>query len=88
MGVVPVAKVAFEVEGAGCDSCATRVRRAMSALTVVYDISIDGEADTASVHIATGPDVTEDAVDRVLVDASPGSGHSYRVKPGSWRLVS
>ena len=88
MTVVTIPKLTFEVEGAGCDSCATRVRRAVSALTVVYDISVDGDADTALVHVETGPEVTEDAVDRVLLDASTGSGHSYRVKPGSWRLVS
>ncbi len=78
----------FEVEQAGCESCAARVRSALDPLVTVAAIEIDEEADAAMVRLAPGTDATEDDVNRALLEASQGSGHAYRVKPGSWRLVS
>lgn len=75
--------VVFEVEQAGCESCAARVRAALEPLARVDEIAIDEEADAATVH-ASG-DVTESAVNGALAAASHGSGHVYRVRPGSWR---
>ena len=37
--------IVFEVEEAGCPSCATRVRGALEALGEVSDVTIDEEAD-------------------------------------------
>ena len=78
----------FEVEQAGCASCAARVRRALADLAPVAEIEIDEDEDTATVRLAPGASASEDEVNRALADASHGSGHAYRVKPGSWRLVS
>ena len=63
--------IVFEVEEAGCPSCATRVRGALEALGEVSDVTID-----------------EEDVNRALREASVGSGHGYRVKPGSWQPAS
>jgi copper chaperone CopZ len=76
----------FEVEGAGCSSCAARVNDALAALTPVHGVEVDESTDTATVRTAADSDVSEEAVQRALDGASEGSGHSYRVKPGSWRL--
>lgn len=76
--------VAFEVEQAGCESCAARVRAALEPLAELDEISIDSETDSATVR-ATGDELSEDAVNRALEDVSHGSGHVYRVRPGSWR---
>jgi copper chaperone CopZ len=75
--------VVFEVEQAGCESCAARVRAALEPLTDVGEIAIDAEADRATVR-ASG-ELTQHAVDGALEAASHGSGHLYRVSPGSWR---
>lgn len=75
--------VVFEVEQAGCESCAARVRAALEPLAEVGGVTIDEDADSATVH-ASG-DVTEVAVNDALAAASHGSGHAYRVRPGSWR---
>ena len=75
----------FEVEQAGCTSCAARVREALAPLAVVSDLAIDESADSATVHLASDGSVREEDVNRVLLEASQGSGHLYRVKPGSWR---
>jgi copper chaperone CopZ len=76
--------VTFEVEEAGCSSCASRVRSALAPLGAVQEIAIDEQADAATVRVA-GP-ISEDAVSDALASASEGSGHTYRVRPGSWRV--
>lgn len=76
----------FEVEQAGCRSCAALVRDALEEITSVAEISIDEQADSATVWLASGASVGEEDVNRALHEASRGSGHAYRVKPGSWRL--
>lgn len=78
----------FEVEHAGCPSCAKRVREAVTRLADVAEVEIDEQADTATVRLAGYPAPSEEAVNEVLLDASEGSGHAYRVLPGSWRLES
>ena len=78
-----MADVVFVVEQAGCESCAARVRSALEPLGDVGEIAIDGEADSATVHAAG--DLTESAVNEALAVASHGSGHVYRIRPGSWQ---
>lgn len=75
----------FEVEQAGCASCAERVREALAPLGTVGEIVIDEAADSATVRLASG--ATVDDVNRALLEVSHGSGHAYRVKPGSWQPV-
>jgi copper chaperone CopZ len=82
-----VTKVVFDVEQAGCESCAARVRNALAPFAVVSDVAIDESTDSATVRLAARVDVGEDDVNRVLLEASHGSGHAYRVKPGSWKLI-
>jgi len=81
-----VGRIAFEVEQAGCASCAQRVRAALGALGAVREVEIDEAADTAAVVMEARPGLSQEAVNGALAEASSGSGHSYRVKPGSWRL--
>jgi hypothetical protein len=78
-----VQPVVFEVEQAGCESCAELVREALSPLGTVGEIEIDEEADSATVRLAS--DASVDDVNRALLEVSHGSGHAYRVKPGSWQ---
>ena len=78
----------FEVLGAGCESCAVRVRAALDGLATVETVEIDEARDVAVVSVADGAGVTQDEVDRVLADASTGSGHAYRVLPGSWSTAA
>lgn len=77
--------VVFEVEQAGCGSCATRVRDALEPLGEVGAVHVDEQADCATVRLVPRASVAEDDVNAALVAASDGSGHEYRVKPGSWR---
>lgn len=79
-----MAEVVFEVEQAGCESCAARVRAALEPLGEVGEIAIDEQADAATVR-ARGAELSEDAVNAALAGASHGSGHEYRVRAGSWR---
>jgi hypothetical protein len=79
------ANLTFEVEQAGCESCAVRVRDALTPLATVHAVDVDAEADLATVRVGQDGDLSEDAVNRALSEASRGAGHSYRVKPGSWR---
>lgn len=74
----------FEVEQAGCASCAARVRSALEPHATVETIEIDESADQATVRLAEA-NVTEADVNAALSAASHGSGHTYRVRPGSWR---
>ena len=76
-------EVTFVVEQAGCDSCAARVRAALEPLGTVDAIEIDEDADAATVRVSGA--ASEDAVAGALAAASHGSGHAYRVRPGSWQ---
>ena len=78
--------VVFEVEQAGCASCAARVRGALEPLGTVDEIAIDEQADSAAVRLAASPSLGEVEVNAALLAVSHGSGHAYRVKPGSWRF--
>jgi copper chaperone CopZ len=75
----------FVVENAGCSSCAERVRAVVEPLVAVRSVEIDEESDTAILTVAAAPRLAEQAVNAALADASAGSGHQYRVQPGSWR---
>lgn len=77
-------EVVFEVEQAGCESCAARVRAALEPLGAVDEIAVDPDADAAMVR-ARGAGLSEDAVNAALAAASHGSGHTYRVRAGSWQ---
>jgi copper chaperone CopZ len=79
-----MAEVVFEVEQAGCESCAARVRGALEPFAEVREVAMDEDADSATVR-ASGAGLSEDAVNAALEAASHGSGHAYRVRPGSWR---
>ena len=74
--------VEFVVEQAGCESCATRVREALEPLASVGAIEVDEAADVALVRAAG--DLDEERANEALAAASHGSGHTYRVRPGSW----
>lgn len=77
--------VVFEVEQAGCENCAARVRAALEPLGDVDEIVIDEQADAATVR-AHG-ELEQDAVNAALAAASHGSGHEYRVRAGSWQAA-
>ena len=62
------------------------MRGALDPIVAVAQIEIDEDADAAMVRLAPGNDATEEDVNRALLEASHGSGHAYRVKPGSWHL--
>jgi hypothetical protein len=76
----------FEVEQAGCESCAALVRDVLEDAAEVSEITIDQQADLATVRLAPGATLSEEEANRLLGGASHGTGHAYRVKPGSWRL--
>jgi copper chaperone CopZ len=78
--------ITFEVENAGCSSCAGKVRSAISPLAPVQSVVIDEAADTATVQIMGAAQVHQREVDDALELAAAGAGHTYRVKPGSWRV--
>lgn len=82
-----VTHVQFVVEGAGCESCAARVRQALAPLATVDDVRIDEQADVATVSLSATSIAEDDAV-AALREASVGSGHDYRIKPGSWTGVA
>ena len=75
----------FLVEQAGCESCAQRVRSALADVLTIEEISVDEGADLAAVRAQAPPTLKPAAVDAALAEASRGSGHTYRVRPGSWR---
>jgi copper chaperone CopZ len=85
---VDARQVIFEVEEAGCESCAGRVRAALSTATAVDAIDVDHDTNSATVRVSATPTLTKDEVGRLLETASHGSGHAYRLKPGSWRVES
>ena len=75
--------VVFEVEQAGCESCAALVRDALEEVATILDVTVDEEADRATVRLEAGS-LSSGEVDRLLGEVSP-EGHAYRVRPGSWR---
>ena len=79
------ATVVFEVEEAGCSSCAQLVRDALEPLGTVLAVEVDEAVDRATVWLAGSGEVEEPEVARALASASDGAGHAYRVRPGSWR---
>jgi hypothetical protein len=80
--------VRFVVEQAACVSCAERVQAALSDLIVIDELRIDEPADAAVVRGRAAARLEQAAVDAALARASHGSGHAYRVSPGSWRSGS
>ena len=80
--------VEFVVEEAGCESCARRVRAALESIAAVESVEsvdVDEQADAATVRLRG--DVDEERASDALATASAGSGHTYRVRAGSWRAV-
>lgn len=73
----------FDVQQAGCESCAARIQGAVAQLAPVAEVVIDAGADVATVTLEAGAVATEDDLNRALAEASDGSGHVYRVRPGS-----
>ena len=76
--------IRFEVEDAGCDSCAARVRGAIEPLAAVEKTEVDHDAELTTVQLAPGAAVAEEDVERALAAASEGTPHTYRVRAGSW----
>lgn len=78
----------FVVEEAGCQSCAGRVRSALDPLARIESIDTDHDADVSTVRLVPERELTEDEVNRALAAVSEGSGHAYRVRPGSWTAAA
>jgi copper chaperone CopZ len=76
-------RVVFDVEQAGCESCATLIAAALRTVGTVESIDVDETADTAKVVLSGFAE--RDAVDAALAEASAGAGHAYCVRAGSWR---
>jgi len=57
-----VTTVVFEVEQAGCGSCASRVRSALEPFGAVEDVQVDEQADCATVSLVPGASVGEPEV--------------------------
>jgi copper chaperone CopZ len=79
--------VRFAVENAGCSSCVKLVGEALSAIGDVELVELDEEADLASVSLDAATALSVEDVDTALARASEGSGHAYRVQPGSWTVA-
>ena len=79
-----MAVIRFNVEQAGCPSCASLIREALDAIADVEGIEIDESADLAVVRLQQGANLSEQIVADVLEMVSRDSGHAYRVQPGSW----
>jgi copper chaperone CopZ len=77
-------EISFVVEEAGCDSCAALVRDALEPLGTVGSVEIDEAADVAAVTLSPARALGEAEVGAALAEASEGTGHAYRVQPGSW----
>lgn len=77
-------QITFVVEEAGCDSCAALVRDALEPLGEVASVEIDEAADCASVRLVPARPLEEAEIAAALAEASEGTGHAYRVQPGSW----
>jgi hypothetical protein len=76
----------FVVENAGCVSCGALVRDALSAVGTVERLDVEETADVATVRLASAAPFSLEDIDGVLDAASAGSGHRYRVRPGSWAV--
>ena len=81
-------EVSFEVEQAGCDSCAARVRGALAPLLEISALELDETRDAALVTARAAVEPRVETIDELLAAASEGAGHAYRVRPESWRLAS
>ena len=79
-------EVSFEVEHAGCASCAARVRGALAPLLEISALEIDEALDAAMVIARAAEEPPVETIDELLAAASEGAGHAYRVRPGSLRL--
>jgi len=79
-------RVAFDVEQAGCESCGTLIGTALAEIGTVERLDVDESSDTAAVVLAGS--ATHEIVDAALERASAGAGHTYRVRPGSWRALA
>jgi len=79
-----VTEIRFLVQEAGCPSCARRLEDALAPLADEVEIEIDEDADLAAVRLVAPSDLAVEDVSRVLETASAGSGHTYRLQPGSW----
>lgn len=77
-------EVQFAVEHAGCMSCAARIRGALEELGTVESVEVDEAADLSVVRLISESRLSQDAVDRMLGNASQGSDHEYRRQSGSW----
>lgn len=77
--------IVFEVEQAGCESCAALIRDVLEEVAPVDEVTIDEAADRATVRMQPSASLSEDDAARLLAEASDGTGHAYRVVPGSWR---
>ena len=75
----------FVVEEAGCESCAALVREALAPFGAVESVEVDEVADVAFVRLAAS--ASEPDVNQALADVSASAGHTYRVRPGSWRAA-
>lgn len=81
-------EISFEVEQAGCATCAARVRGALAPLLEISALEIDEARDAALVTARAAEEPPVETIDELLAAASEGAGHTYRVRPGSWRLAS
>lgn len=79
-------RIQFVVENAGCPSCGERIRRALSEVAKVDEVSVDEPADAATVHLTTPTDLSLRAIDHLLRVASEGGEHEYRVAHESWTV--
>ena len=80
-------EVSFDVEQAGCESCAARVRGALAPLVSISALEIDESRDAAIVVGRAAEEPAVETIDALLAGASKGAGHAYRVSPGSLRVV-
>jgi hypothetical protein len=77
--------ISFVVEQAGCASCGRLVTGALEPFGTVRRLEIDQSADTAQIVLAPAGELSQATVDSALAAVSAGAGHTYRVRPGSWR---
>jgi hypothetical protein len=80
-------ELTFEVEQAGCESCAARVRGALAPLLEISTLEIDESRDAALVTARTAEEPLVETIDQLLAAASEGGGHAYRVRLESWRVA-
>ena len=80
-----MADVRFVVEQAGCHACATRIEKALATIATVRSIDVDEPDDLATVRLVGSAPISVESVRLALGEASEGSGHVYRLRPGSWQ---